>query len=104
MLERFVEPSIVRLQVILVGTTSLAVQLNVMLVLVVVLLAGELMAREGAVLSTRRDLISEVLLLSALSLQNMYQVYTPFAMLETVSVTAVLFAVEAFDWLNAELM
>jgi len=76
-LERLTAPSIVRLHCIEVST-SVAVQLNVGLVLVVLVrLAGELRVRVGAVVSTVKVWIAEVVGLFRSSLQTTCQVCVP---------------------------
>jgi len=104
-LERLTAPSIVKLQVRVLRSTSVAVQLKVGLVLeVLVRLAGELMVSEGAVVSTVNVLAAEPPVFAAPSVQLTFQVCTPFAMPEAVRVVAVLLETDELVWLIAPFM
>jgi len=87
-------------------STSVAVQLNVGLLLeVLVRLAGEFRVMAGPVVSISRVLAAEPLpVLLAASVQLTFQVCTPFAMPEAVRVVAVLLETDAFVWLIAPFM
>jgi len=79
-LERFSAPSTVRLQVIVLLSTSAAVQLNVGLLLVVfVRLTGALRVMAGAAVSTVKFLVADVAELFALSQQVTAHVWAPSA-------------------------
>jgi len=78
--ERLTAPSTVKLQVRVVLSTSVAVQLNVGLLLdVCSASAGALRVSEGAVVSTVKLLVADVAELFAISQQVTAQVWAPSA-------------------------
>ena len=97
----FNKSSMKRLQVMVLLSTSAAVQLNVgLLVERLAVLAGELRVITGAVVSISSVLAAEPPVFEAASVQLTFQVYTPFAMLEIVQVVAVLLETEELVWLR----
>jgi len=98
-------PSIVRLQVTLVRSASVAVQLNIVLLLLVRRPAGGVLrVITGAVLSTNTFLTPDTLLFPALSEHATYQVWRAFAAKSTVQLVDVSFSTDELVWLSNESM